>query len=151
MSENYQINKKEDTMLFDVLAMVVAFIFLFPLLPLNIVYVFLILKTRKKENYVIYVCVVIVVILISKVHVLFEETAHIIAMLIKGFVNYKIVISAYGYYSWSSWVLLVAISFVIASCLVKRIRHNRKLEEVGVNSLLRKYRKNGGKRYAYSY
>ena len=91
-----------------------------------------------------YSCIAIIVLLCGKIGLFFQETAHVSVTIIKGLLKHKFVISAYAHYSLTSWVLLAAFSFAVASYAVKRIRYNRTLEEVGVSSLERKYTKNGG-------
>ena len=105
---------------------------------------FLILKTDRKENFILYPCIGIIAVMFAKIGLFFEETAQIATMLVKGLFNHKFVISAYGNYHFTSWVILTAVSFAVASYAVKRIRYNRNLENAGMSSLSRKYRKNGG-------
>lgn len=151
MSENYKTEDKNKITILDVLLVAMAVLVSIPILPFCLAYIFLILKTNRRENYVLFPCIALIVLLISKMQIFLTETINIVIALIKGIANHKFAILAYSDYSFSSWVLLTAISLVIASCVVKRIRHNYKLEEVGVNSLSRKYRENGGKSYEYSY
>lgn len=113
-------------------------------IPFNIAYMILILKTNRKERYVFCSCLIIIVLLCNRIGLFLEETAHIAVTLIKGLLKHKLIISAYAHYSLTSWILLAAFSFAVASYAVKRIRFNRTLAEVGVNSFERKYTKNGG-------
>ena len=122
-----------------------------PVLPFNILYVCLMLRTNRKENFVMYPCIAIIAFLCTKLGAFLEETTQIAVILIKGLMNSQFVISAYGQYSVTSWILLTALSFVIASYAVKRIRYNHHLEKCVVSSLERKYTKNGGNCFEYSY
>ena len=144
MSEISENQEKNQISIFEILILAVAALAVAPLLPFNIIYMFLILKTDRKENFILYPCIGIIAVLFAKIGLFFEETAQIATMLVKGLFNHKFVISAYGNYHFTSWVILTAISFAVASYAVKRIRYNRKLENAGMSSLSRKYRKNGG-------
>lgn len=116
-----------------------------PVLPIVILYIYLMLKTNRKENWVLYPSIAVLVILCTKIGAFFTETAHIAVTLVKGLVNGHFPISAYGQYGVISWVILAVLSLAVASYAVKRIRYNRSMEEVGVNSLERKHKENGGK------
>lgn len=144
MSETSDNQEKNHISIFEILILAVAALVAAPLLPLNIVYIFLILKTDRKENFVLYPCIALIAVMFAKIGLFFEETTQIATMLVNGLLKHRFVISAYGNYSFTSWLILIAVSFAVASYAVKRIRYNRKLESVGVSSLNRKYRKNGG-------
>lgn len=136
MSESYNSDKNKIT-IFDVLLMFISLFVALPILPFVIIYIFLILKTNKRENYFIVVGIAVCVIFCSKLSLFAEQATAITVTLIKSIFYGTFAIKAYGQYSFSSWILLVAVSLVIASYAVKRIRYNYKLEEVGVVSLQR--------------
>ncbi len=83
--------------------------------------------------------------------VFLQETIEIAVALVKGLFNHSFNISAYSLYSLTSWFILTAVSFAVASYVVKRIRYNRLKEQAGIISLERKFTKFGGKKYEYSY
>lgn len=113
-----------------------------PILPIAILYIFLIQKTDRKENWVLYPSIAVLVILCTKIGAFFTETAHIAVALVKGLINGRFPISAYGQYSVTSWIILAALSFAVASYAVKRIRYNRNREQAGINTLERQYWEN---------
>ena len=113
-----------------------------PMLPICIVFGFLTLRTERKENYGLYPSVAIIALLCGKIGLFAEESARVAVELVRVFIHGNTAaILAYGHYSVTSWVLLAAVSFVVSAFVVKRIRYNRKLEEVGISSLERKCRK----------
>lgn len=136
---------------FDVVISALAILICLPILPFNLLYVFLILKTNKKENFVLFPCIALLVILCAKMGVFLQETTQIAVALVKGLFSHSFNISAYGLYSLTSWFILTAVSFAVASYVVKRIRYNRLKEQAGIVSLERKFTKFGGKQYEYSY
>lgn len=132
-SENKQISAVEAVFM-GVAALVAA-----PTIPIAILYIYLILKTNRKENWVLYPSIVVIVLLCTKIGVFFTETAHIAVTLVKGLINGHFPISAYSQYSVTSWVILAALSLAVASYAVKRIRYNRNREEAGIKTLERQY------------
>ena len=151
MSCNYDTSEQKQISAFDVVISALAILVCLPILPLNLLYIFLILKTKKKENYVLFSCVALLVILCAKIGEFLEETTQIAVALVKGLFNHSFNISAYGLYSLTSWFILTAVSFAVATYVVKRIRYNRLKEQAGIVSLERKFTKFGGKQYEYSY
>lgn len=149
MLEN-EAEKKQITIT-DILITTILVLLFVPVLPLSVPYIFLIWKTKRKENFVIISCIAVMVALFNKIELFIQESLQIGVAIVKGFANSKFLISAYGTYSVTSWVILVALSLVIASYIAKRMRFNHKLETAGVSSFERKYRENGGKYYEYSY
>ena len=147
MSVTSNTNDKSQISVVEMLIFAGAAIAAAPLIVPCVAYMALVLKTNRKEKFVLYSCIGIIALLCTKIGLFLEETAHIAVTLIKGLLKHEFVISAYGHYSITSWVLLAAFSFAVASYAVKRIRYNRTLEEVGVSSLERKYQENGGKLY----
>ena len=136
MSEISENQEKNQISIFEILILAVAALAVAPLLPFNIIYMFLILKTDRKENFILYPCIGIIAVMFAKIGLFFEETAQIATMLVKGLFNHKFVISAYGNYHFTSWVILTAVSFAVASYAVKRIRYNRNFENAGMSSLI---------------
>ncbi len=149
MSKEFEEQKQISA--FDVVISALAILVCLPILPFNLLYIFLILKTNKKENFVLFPCVALLVILCTKMGVFLQETIQIAVTLVKGLFNHSFNISAYGLYSLSSWFILTAVSFAVASFVVKRIRYNRLKEQAGIISLERKFATNGGGRYDYAY
>ncbi len=123
----------------EVVFMGVAALVAAPTIPIAILYIYLMLKTNRKENWVLYPSIAVLVILCTKIGAFFTETAHIAGTLVKGLINGHFAISAYGQYSISSWVILGALSLAVASYAVKRIRYNRNREEAGIKTLERQY------------
>lgn len=148
MSKEFEEQKQISA--FDVVISALAILVCLPILPFNLLYIFLILKTNKKENFVLFPCVALLVILCAKMGVFLQETIQIAVTLVKGLFNHSFNISAYGLYSLSSWFILTAVSFAVASFVVKRIRYNRLKEQAGIVSLERKFATNGGGRYDYA-
>ena len=151
MSETSNTNDKSQISIIEILIFAGAAIAAAPFIVPCIAYMALVLKMNRKERYVFYSCIAIMVLLCSRIGLFLEETAHIAVTLIKGLLQHKFVISAYGHYSLTSWILLAAFSFAVASYAVKRIRYNNALENAGVSSFERKYRKNGGGQSKYCY
>lgn len=149
MSKEFEEQKQISA--FDVVISALAILVCLPILPFNLLYIFLILKTNKKENFVLFPCIALLVILCAKMGVFLQETIQIAVTLVKGLFNNSFNISAYGLYSLTSWFILTAVSFAVASYVVKRIRYNRLKEQAGIVSLERKFTKFGGKQYEYSY
>ena len=145
MSEVYE-DQKQITV-FDVVITALAILVCLPILPFNILFIFLMLKTDKKENFVLFPCIALLVILCTKMRVFFEETTQIAVALVKGLFNHSFNISVYSQYSLTSWFILTAVSFAVASYIVKRMRYTRKKEQAGIVSLERKFATNGGRRY----
>lgn len=149
MSKEFEEQKQISA--FDVVISALAILVCLPILPFNLLYIFLILKTNKKENFVLFPCITLLVILCAKMGVFLQETIQIAVTLVKGLFNHSFNISAYGLYSLTSWFILTAVSFAVASYVVKRIRYNRLKEQAGIVSLERKFATNGGGRYDYAY
>jgi len=149
MSKEFEEQKQISA--FDVVISAFATLICLPILPLNLLYIFLILKTNKKENFVLFPCIALLVILCAKMGVFLQETIQIAVALVKGLFNHSFNVSAYSQYSLTSWFILTAVSFAVASYTVKRMRNNRKKEEAGIISLERKFTKFGGKKYECSY
>ena len=149
MSKEFEEQKQISA--FDVVISALAILVCLPILPFNLLYIFLILKTNKKENFVLFPCIALLVILCAKMGVFLQETIQIAVTLVKGLFNNSFNISAYGLYSLTSWFILTAVSFAVASYVVKRIRYNRLKEQAGIVSLERKFTKFGGKKYECSY
>lgn len=143
MSEAYEKQKNQVSIL-EIVLMSVAGLISAPLLPFAILYMFLILKTDRKENFVLYPCIAFTAVMFGKLEQFFTQTIQITAVLVKGLINGKFAVSAYGNYSLSSWLILTSIAFAVASYAVKRIRYNRKKEQAGIVSMERRYRKYGG-------
>lgn len=143
MSETYEKQKNQVSML-EIVLMSVAGLISAPLLPFAILYMFLILKTDRKENFVLYPCIAFTAVMFGKLEQFFTQTIQITAVLVKGLINGKFAVSAYGNYSLSSWLILTSIAFAVASYAVKRIRYNRKKEQAGIVSMERRYREYGG-------
>lgn len=148
MSKEFEEQKQISA--FDVVISALAILVCLPILPFNLLYIFLILKTNKRENFVLFPCITLLVILCAKMGVFLQETIQIAVTLVKGLFNHSFNISAYGLYSLTSWFILTAVSFAVASYFVKRIRYNRLKEQAGIVSLERKFATNGGGRYDYS-
>ena len=142
MSEVYK--EKKQITVFDVVIMAFVLLVCLPILPLNILYVFLMLKTERKENFIMLPCIALVIMLCAKIGLFFRETIQIAVLLVKGLLNRSFDILSYGQYSLTSWIILIAVSFAVASYAVKRIRYNRKKEEAGIISLERQFGTNGG-------
>lgn len=149
MSKEFEEQKQISA--FDVVISALAILVCLPILPFNILFIFLMLKTNRKENFVLFPCVALLVILCAKMGAFLEETAQIAVALVKGLFNHSFNVSAYSQYSLTSWFILMAVSFVVASYTVKRMRNNRKKEEAGIISLERKFTKFGGEKYECSY
>jgi len=149
MSKEFEEQKQISA--FDVVISAFATLICLPILPLNLLYIFLILKTNKKENFVLFPCIALLVILCAKMGVFLQETIQIAVALVKGLFNHSFNVSAYSQYSLTSWFILTAVSFAVASYTVKRMRNNRKKEEAGIISLERKFTKFGGEKYECSY
>ena len=113
-----------------------------PVLPIVILYIYLMLKTNRKENWVLYPSIAVLILLCTKIGAFFTETAHIAVTLVKGLINGHFPISAYGQYSILSWVILGVLSLAVASYAVKRIRYNHQREQAGISTLERQYSKN---------
>lgn len=124
MSEAYEKQKNQVSML-EIVLMSVAGLISAPLLPFAILYMFLILKTDRKENFVLYPCIAFVAVMFGKLEHFFTQTTQIIAVLVKGLINGKFAVSAYTNYSLSSWLILTSIAFAVASYAVKRIRYRK--------------------------
>lgn len=140
-----EVNKETNQITaFDVILSAIAILVFLPVLPLNILFVFFMLKTNRKENFVLYPCIALVVILCAKIGLFLEETTQIAVALVKGLLNHSFNISVYDLYSLTSWLILTAVSFSVASYTVKRMRYNRKKEQAGIISLERKFTANGG-------
>ena len=135
MSESY--NEQSKITFIDVLLLFISVLVAIPILPFCMIYIFIMLKTNKKENYVIATATTLIAILFTKISLFIEQATRITDTIIKSIINGGFAITAYQEYSFSSWVLLIAISFIIASYAVKRIRFNYKLEEVGIHTLNR--------------
>lgn len=149
MSKEFEEQKQISA--FDVVISSLAILVCLPILPFNILFIFLMLKTNRKENFVLFPCIALLVILCTKMGVFLEETTQIAVALVKGLFNHSFNISAYGLYSLTSWFILTAVSFSVASYIVKRMRNNRKKEEAGIISLERKFTTFGGRKYECSY
>ena len=54
MSEISENQEKNQISIFEILILAVAALAVAPLLPFNIIYMFLILKTDRKENFILY-------------------------------------------------------------------------------------------------
>ena len=139
MSETYETEEKNQITVIEVLLIAVGALVAIPVLPFNVLYTYLMLKTSRKENLVMYPCIAIIALMCTKIGLFFEETAKIAVMLVKGIFNHTFAITAYRTYSLTSWVILTAVSFAVASYAVKRIRYNLKLEAVGIQTLSRQY------------
>lgn len=151
MSCNYDTSEQKQITAFDVIVSALAILVCLPILPFNLLYIFLMLKTDKKENYVLFPCIALLVILCTKMGVFLEETTQIAVALVKGLLNHSFNISVYGQYSLTSWFILTAVSFAVASYTVKRMRYNRRKQEAGIVSLERKFTENEGGRCEYAY
>lgn len=147
MSETSDTKDKSQISVIEILIFAGAAAAAAPFIVPCIAYMALVLKTNRKEKFVLYPCIGIITLLCTKIGLFLEETAHIAVTLIKGLLKHKLVISAYAHYSITSWVLLAAFSFAVASYAVKRIRFNKALENAGISSFERKYKENGGKLY----
>lgn len=151
MSETSNTKDKSQISIVEMLIFAGAAVAAAPFIVPCIAYMALILKTNRREKFVLYPCIAVIGLLCTRMGAFFTETVHIAVTLIKGLLQHKFVISAYGHYSLTSWILLAAFSFAVASYAVKRIRFNRTLEEVGVNSFERKCKTNGGGQRKYCY
>jgi len=138
MSEICDNKEQNQLTAFDVVVTALAILVFLPVLPFNVTYIFLILKTNRRENVVLFGSLALITILCGRVRLFFEETTQIAVMLVKGLLNHNFAISSYGQYSLTSWFILIAFSFVVASLVVKRIRRNKSKEEAGIISLERK-------------
>lgn len=147
-----EVNKEKNQITaFDVIMTALAVLAFLPVLPFNILFILFIWKTNRKENFVLFPCIALLAILFSKIGLFIEETIQIAVTLVKGIFNNSFNILAYGQYSLTSWLILTALSFAVASYMVKRLRYNRKKEQVGIVSLERQFTKYGGGRYDYTY
>lgn len=151
MSETSDTKDKSQISIVEILIFAGAAVAAAPLIVPCIAYMALVLKTNRKEKFVLYPCIGIIALLCTKMGLFLEETAHVAVTLIKGLLRHKFVLSAYAHYSITSWILLAAFSFAVASYAVKRIRYNHDLENAGVSSFERKYRKNGGGQRKHCY
>ena len=148
MSEIYKKRAQTEITVIEIMIITVWALISAPILPLNILFGFLTLRTERKENYGLYPSVAIIALLCGKIGLFAEETARVAVELVRVLIyGNTAAILAYGHYSVTSWVLLAAVSFVVSAFVVKRIRYNRKLEEVGISSLERKHRKDDKKQY----
>lgn len=147
MSETSNTKDKNQISIVEMLIFAGAAVAAAPLIVPCIAYMAVVLKTNRKEKFILYPCIGIIILLCTKIGLFLEETAHVSVTIIKGLLKHKFVISAYAHYSLTSWVLLAAFSFAVASYAVKRIRFNNALENAGVSSFERKYKENGGKSY----
>ncbi len=142
-----EFKEQKQITVFDVIISALAILICLPILPFNILFIFLMLRTDRKENFVLFPCIVLLVILCTKMGVFLEETTQVAVDLVKGILNHSFTISVYGLYSLTSWFILTAVSFAVASYTVKRMRYNRKKEQAGIMSLERKFTANGGRVY----
>ena len=83
MSCNYDTSEQKQISAFDVVISALAILICLPILPFNLLYIFLILKTNKKENYVLFSCVALLVILCAKIGEFLEETTQIAVAFVK--------------------------------------------------------------------
>ena len=88
MSKKFEEQKQISA--FDVVISALAILVCLPILPLNLLYIFLILKTNKKENFVLFPCIALLVILCAKMGVFLQETIQIALALVKGLFNHSL-------------------------------------------------------------
>ena len=137
MSKSY--TKKNDTFIYALFAIVFIFV-LTPVIPLFLTFVILIYIAKAQGKYMAIISVVLLILEIiiksNTISIFINEMSYILSVIVSNLAQAEFTsLSIYLNYSLSSWLLIINMSFFLASLYKMRIERQAKLENIGVKEM----------------